>query len=155
MSSADAGKTDTSAPVSTRKTQPESLSRMDSAPRPPVMEDTDEEPGASGPRQDRFPLAWTATGWSGSRSSWSKSQACRSGRRHVRSVGVDGRHHDDEEVEASKGVKSRLPRPWTRRRTRTRSWRKRWLGGCCWPSSPSRQESPLRRQPRGQCRAGG
>ena len=62
ISSAEAGNTDKSAPVSTRKARPESLSSTDNDPtlEPMSMEEIwgDEEvPGASSSRRGRFPPA--------------------------------------------------------------------------------------------------
>ena len=57
----EARKTETSAPLSTRKRRPESSSRRDMAPKPEVTEKTEGElkvmPGANAARRERFPEA--------------------------------------------------------------------------------------------------
>ena len=60
LSTRETGKTDTSAPLSTRKSLPEALSRRDMAPPEWEMEEIEGEedvPGAIAARRDRFPEA--------------------------------------------------------------------------------------------------
>ena len=149
--SMDFGKTETSAPLSTRKCRPEMSSRRDMAPRPALMAEIvgEEEvvPEANAARRERFP----AMASSGSHSSLDRRKVCHSEQHLCHTWCVVGTSGSLAKVtDAEQQQQPELEDPTARRgpgvdpgRQRKRApWTPRWTGGYSprWP--PCRPESP-------------